>query len=132
MVDILPHRNIKQRKAIRDEYQDLYDEVSVAIILHAVLIHALHNVTLFIQDLLVHSNQKMSWQAAPLKHAMAALIMSPHQYDAMTLRDAIKGPGTNEKKLNEILTTRNKQVSSFRPIFSVAIPFTPYHFSGPR
>jgi hypothetical protein len=52
----------------------------------------------------------MSWQPAPLKHAMAALVMSPAQYDAQTLRDAIKGPGTNEKKLNEILITRNKQV----------------------
>lgn len=55
----------------------------------------------------------MSWQPAPLKHAMAALTMSPAQYDAQTLRDAIKGPGTNEKKLNEILITRDKQVTHF-------------------
>jgi hypothetical protein len=61
----------------------------------------------------------MNWQPAPLKHAMAALIMSPHQYDAMTLRDAIKGPGTNEKKLNEILATRSKQVS----LYSFQFPF---------
>jgi hypothetical protein len=43
---------------------------------------------------------------------MAALIMSPAQYDAMNLRDAIKGPGINEKKLNEILICRKKQVFS--------------------
>lgn len=27
MVDILPRRNRKQRAAIREEYQDLYDQV---------------------------------------------------------------------------------------------------------
>lgn len=51
---------------------------------------------------------------------MASLLLSPAQYDAQTLRDAIKGPGTNEKKLDEILITRNKQVSLLEYILSTS------------
>lgn len=68
----------------------------------------------------MHSNKKLSWHSAPLKHAMASLVMSSAQNDAQTLRDAIKGPGTNERKLNEILITRNNQVSSIVIIVNVA------------
>ncbi|ELT94148.1 hypothetical protein CAPTEDRAFT_139498, partial [Capitella teleta] len=86
LVEILPNRTSKQRQEIREEYMQKFG-----------------------LDLLEDANRRLTWQPGPLKHATSALIMSPAQYDAQTIREAIKGPGTNEKKLNEILITRNKQ-----------------------
>ncbi|XP_026999286.1 annexin A1-like [Tachysurus fulvidraco] len=43
------------------------------------------------------------------KHAALALLMTPPQYDAHELRQAMKGLGTNEKVLDEILGTRSNQ-----------------------
>ncbi|XP_026777397.2 annexin A1 [Pangasianodon hypophthalmus] len=43
------------------------------------------------------------------KHVVLALLMTPAQYDAHEVRQAMKGLGTKEKVLNEILGTRSNQ-----------------------
>ncbi|XP_053341622.1 annexin A1-like [Clarias gariepinus] len=55
------------------------------------------------------------------KDAALALLMTPAQYDAHELRRAMKGFGTNEKALNEILGTRsNQEISLFKTAYKDA------------
>ncbi|XP_062844821.1 annexin A1-like [Trichomycterus rosablanca] len=50
-----------------------------------------------------------------------ALLMTPAQYDAHELRMALKGLGTNEQVLNEILGTRsNKEIEQIKAAFKNA------------
>uniref|UniRef100_A0A4W4G278 Annexin n=1 Tax=Electrophorus electricus TaxID=8005 RepID=A0A4W4G278_ELEEL len=52
---------------------------------------------------------------------VVALLMNPAQYDAYELRQAMKGLGTNEKVLNEILGTRsNHEIRLLKTAFKEA------------
>ena len=62
------------------------------------------------QDIVEDATGKLHWQQPEFKDAMVALMMSPAEYDAQTLRESMKRPGINEAKLDEILITRNKKV----------------------
>ncbi|XP_076868252.1 annexin A1-like [Brachyhypopomus gauderio] len=55
------------------------------------------------------------------RDVVLALFMNPAQYDAHELRQAMKGLGTNEKVLNEILGTRsNQEIRLFKTAFKEA------------
>ncbi|MCJ8748478.1 hypothetical protein PDJAM_G00165270 [Pangasius djambal] len=52
------------------------------------------------------------------KHVVLALLMTPAQYNAHEIRQAMKGLGTKEKVLNEILGTRsNQEISLLKTAF---------------
>ncbi|XP_069505858.1 annexin A9 [Ambystoma mexicanum] len=53
-----------------------------------------------------------------LKDVIVALLRSPAQYDARELKGAMKGIGTDEDRLTEILATRtNQQLQEIRTIY---------------
>ncbi|KAI5089167.1 annexin A1c, partial [Silurus meridionalis] len=55
------------------------------------------------------------------EHVALALLMTPAQYDAHELRHAMKGLGTKEKALNEILGTRsNQEIAKLKTAFKDA------------
>lgn len=126
ILHILPHRNTKDRDAIREDYQQKYN--SVRLFECFFMFGGTNQITLKIwfinlmwyfspKDLAKDVSHKLKQQQPAFKHAMTALAMSPAQYDAQTLHDAMKGLGTDESKLDEILITRNKQVGShFIPV----------------
>ena len=62
------------------------------------------------QDLVDDTTARLRGEQPEFRDAMAALMMSPVENDALTLREAIKGPDSNGTKLDEILITRNKKV----------------------
>ncbi|ELT94149.1 hypothetical protein CAPTEDRAFT_139493, partial [Capitella teleta] len=86
LMDILPKRSLDQRLKIREDYQAKYKK-----------------------DLKDDIGRKLNSHPGPLKHAMTSLVMSQGENDAHTVRQAVKGFGTNEADLNEILITKNKQ-----------------------
>ena len=62
------------------------------------------------QDLLSDIGKKLRWKEQDFKDALVAMLVPPAENDARTLYEAMKGLGTDEAKLNEILISRNQKV----------------------
>ena len=83
LIKIIANRTNAQRQAIKAQYKATYGRD-------------------LIEDLKKETHGK-------LEDAFVALFKDPIEYDADTLRDSMKGMGTNEDTLIEILTSRSPQ-----------------------
>jgi hypothetical protein len=83
LIKIIANRTNQQRQAIKAQYKATYGRD-------------------LIEDLKKETHGK-------LEDAFVALFTEPIEYDADTLRDAMKGAGTNEDTLIEIITSRSPQ-----------------------
>ena len=83
LIKIIANRNNKQRQAIKAQYKATYGRDLV-------------------EDLKKETHGK-------LEDAFVALFTEPIEYDADTLRDAMKGAGTNEDTLIEVISSRSPQ-----------------------
>ena len=81
LIKIIANRNNKQRQAIKAQYKATYGRD-------------------LIEDLKKETHGK-------LEDAFVALFTEPIEYDTDTLRDAMKGAGTNEDTLIEIISSRS-------------------------
>jgi hypothetical protein len=83
LIKVIANRTNSQRQAIKQQYKATYGRD-------------------LIEDLKKETHGK-------LEDAFVALFTEPIEYDADTLRDAMKGAGTNEDTLIEILASRSGQ-----------------------
>ena len=83
LIKVIANRTNSQRQAIKQQYKATYGRD-------------------LIEDLKKETHGK-------LEDAFVALFTEPIEYDADTLRDAMKGMGTNEDTLIEILASRSGQ-----------------------
>ena len=83
LIKVIANRSNSQRQAIKAQYKATYGRD-------------------LIEDLKKETNGK-------LEDAFVALFTEPVEYDADTLRDAMKGAGTNEDTLIEIISSRTPQ-----------------------
>ena len=83
LIKVIANRTNQQRQAIKAQYKATYGRD-------------------LIEDLKKETHGK-------LEDAFVALFTEPIEYDADTLRDAMKGAGTNEDTLIEIITSRSPQ-----------------------
>lgn len=71
--------------------------------------------TLFGRDLISDLSSELSFR---FKQTILALMMTPIEYDASELNKAIRGLGTNEEALVEILCTRsNQQIANIKAAY---------------
>jgi len=93
IINILAHRSSAQRQQIRIKYKTLYD-----------------------RDLIRDLKSELS---SHFERAAVALVMTPTEYDANELRTAMKGFGTDESTLIEILCTRsNQEIAAIKEQYS--------------
>ncbi|CAL8091821.1 unnamed protein product [Calicophoron daubneyi] len=93
IIDVLGHRTTYQRLQIVDRYKTLYGKD---------LMHALK-----------------SELSGNFEKAILALCLPPSEYDATELHNAIKGAGTDEDALIEILCSRtNAQIAKIKEAYS--------------
>lgn len=84
IIELIPHRKLQEKQEIRSQYSTLY------------------NVDI-IND--IEKNLSGNFRAAVM-----AMFETPIDYDCKQLRKAVKGIGTNEDTLIEILSTRSPEV----------------------
>lgn len=92
IIDVLSRRSNAQRQQIKQQFKQMYGKD---------LIHDLKS------ELTSH-----------LEDAVLALMMTPAEYDAHQLHDAIQGAGTKEGTLIEILCSRsNKEIADAKAVY---------------
>ncbi|CAL8091805.1 unnamed protein product [Calicophoron daubneyi] len=97
IIDVMGHRTVYQRLQIVDRFKTLYGK-----------------------DLKSELKSELSGH---FKDTMLALCLSPVDYDATELRKAMKGAGTNENALIEILCSRtNAQIEQIKDAYSTLFP----------
>ncbi len=97
LIKIIANRNNAQRQAIKAQYKATYGRD-------------------LIEDLKKETHGK-------LEDAFVALFTEPIEYDADTLREGMKGLGTNEDTLIEIMTSRSpQQIQAIKACYQKNIP----------
>lgn len=110
IIDILGNRTTDQRLKIRDRYRKISDRVRTKIDFP---IHFFFCLSL--QDFDADLKKDTS---RDFRHILKALFYSPVEYDCHELHRAIKGLGTNEEILIEILITRsNKRLQAISNLY---------------
>ena len=80
LIKIVAYRNNRQRQKIKDDYKATYG-----------------------RDLIADLKKELHGK---LENAMVALFLDPVEYDAQSLKNAMKGAGTDEDTLIEIIASR--------------------------
>ncbi|VDP70459.1 unnamed protein product [Echinostoma caproni] len=92
LIEVLGHRNIEQRLDIRDEYKSLFG-----------------------QDLMDRLNSELSGN---FRSIMKMLVMEPQFISARALYKAMKGGGTKESVIVEVLcTSTNREIEAIKEAY---------------
>jgi len=92
IIDVLAHRSNEQRQAIKNMFK-----------------------TMFGKDLISELKSELT---SSMEQISVALMLTPAEYDAKQLRDAISGAGTKEGTIIEILCSRsNKQIADIKAAY---------------
>ena len=120
IIDILCYRSNVQRQEIRLKYKSMYGRVcNINNYNNRFLLNAccqlVHGYISCLQDLVEDLKSELG---ANFEKVIVGLMRTPAEFDATTIKNAVKGVGTDEDALIEVICTRtNEELTAAKEVY---------------